>query len=202
MNKDNKKFIVETYFLKEALKYDLSLKEFIVLIYFENEYDSIFDVKKIAKATCINEKDVLTSFGLLLDKKIITLKSEKDENGKIVDKVLLDNLYKNAKEETKSKPKKDNSFYNEFQKLYAKQLSSMDFELINAWIKCYNEELILGALKEANYNGKQSLRYIDKILYEWKKNGIKTMDDLEKKTKEESKQIDDIVLDYDWLNEE
>ena len=53
MNKDNKKFIIETLFLKEALKYNLTLKEFIVLMYFDNDYDLTFDIKKIRHAAGI-----------------------------------------------------------------------------------------------------------------------------------------------------
>ena len=49
MNKDNKKFIIETLFLKEALKYNLTLKEFIFLMYFDNNYYLIFNIKKIYK---------------------------------------------------------------------------------------------------------------------------------------------------------
>ena len=70
MDKDNKKFIVETIFLKETLKRDLSLKEFIVLMYFDNEYEQSFDVKKVSKATCLSEQDVLTAFGSLMEKKL------------------------------------------------------------------------------------------------------------------------------------
>ena len=36
MFKDNKKLVVETIFISEALKLDLSLKEFLVLLYYEN----------------------------------------------------------------------------------------------------------------------------------------------------------------------
>ena len=71
MNKDNKKFIIETIFLKEALKQDLYLSEFLILVYFDNDYDSVFDVRKITKATCLKEEDVVSSFSKLLDKGII-----------------------------------------------------------------------------------------------------------------------------------
>ena len=59
MNKDNKKFVVETLFLKEALKYNLTLKEFLILMYFDNDYDLVFDVKKVSKAICLSEEDTL-----------------------------------------------------------------------------------------------------------------------------------------------
>ena len=49
----------------------------------------------------------------------------------------------------------------------------MEYEIINAWLlKGFSEELVLGALKEAVYNGVSSLRYIDKILFEWQKKAI------------------------------
>ena len=78
-------------------------------------------------------------------------------------------------------------------------------ELIGSWIDSgYSEELIKCALKEAVYNGVSNLRYIDKILYEWKKKGIKNSDDVLKdkqnfKKKTENKKTE--MFDYDWLNE-
>jgi len=211
MNKDNKKFIIETIFLKESLKYDLTLKEFLVLMYFDNDYDLSFDVKKISKATCINEKDVLTAFGSLLDKKLITLNSVKNESGKIIDKVSLENFYSDLKKTVKNQEKEElkNDVFSEFQKEYGKPLSGMDYEIINAWLNNgFTEELIIGALKEALYNGVASLRYIDKILYEWKKKGFTKMIDVDnhlKNRNEESTALDnydDSVLEFNWLDEE
>ena len=77
----------------------------------------------------------------------------------------------------------------------------MEYEIIGAYIdEGFREDLILAALKEAVYNGVTNLRYIDKILYEWQKKGIKEPDDLKIKNKKEKKQAKE-VFDYDWLNE-
>ena len=82
----------------------------------------------------------------------------------------------------------------------------MEYEIINAWIENgTSEETIILALKEATYNGVSNLRYIDKIISEWSKKGIKTREDVEKsrmnfKQKKENKPKNDI-LDYDWLND-
>ncbi len=211
MDKDNKKFIVETVFLKETLKRDLSLKEFIVLMYFDNEYEQTFDVKKVAKATCLSEQDVLTCFGNLMEKKLITINPEKDNRGKLIEKVSLENLYKDIKE-SESKKKEENSredFYNKFQANYGHNLTGMDLELINAWLSSgYSEEIILGALKEANYNGVATLRYIDKVLFEWKKKGFKDLKDVDNHIKQRSEDEDPEelyetkVFDYNWLDED
>ena len=59
------------------------------------------------------------------------------------------------------------------------------------------------ALKEAVFNGVSNLRYIDKILYEWKKKGLNSKEDVEnnrlqfQQKKVEKKEL----FDYDWLNE-
>ena len=211
MNKDNKKFIVETIFLKETLKRDLTLKEFIVLMYFDNEYEQTFDVKKVSKSTCLNEQDVLTAFGSLMEKKLITITPDKDNRGKLIEKISLDNLYNDIKE-TENKKKKESEkedFYTKFQENYGHNLTGMDLELINAWLVAgYSEELILGALKEANYNGVPTLRYIDKVLFEWKKKGFKDLKDvdnhLKKRAEEEhsEKLYETKVFEYNWLDED
>ena len=210
MDKDNKKFIVETIFLKETLKRDLTLKEFLVLMYFDNEYEQTFDVKKVSKATCLSEQDVLKSFGSLMEKKLITINPEKDNRGKIIEKVSLDNLYNGIKEnQNKQKAEKEkDDFYSKFQENYGHNLTGMDLELINAWLTSgYSEELILGALKEANYNGVPTLRYIDKVLFEWKKKGFKNLKDVDNHLKKRNDEEDDKlyeskVFEYNWLDED
>ena len=97
----------------------------------------------------------------------------------------------------------DTNIFDLFEKEFGRTLSSMEYEIIGAWLEAnFTEELITLALKEAIYNGVTNLRYIDKILYEWQKKGIKTKEDVtkqrEKFTKKEKKEE---IFDYDWLNE-
>ena len=82
--------------------------------------------------------------------------------------------------------------------------------MINGWlISGTPEEIVLGALREAIYNGVSNFRYIDKIIYEWEKKGFKTMDDVNKhiRSRREDKNKDKVIskkeqdiLDYDWLD--
>ena len=65
--------------------------------------------------------------------------------------------------------------------------------------------MITLALKEATYNGVSSLRYIDKIIYEWGKKGIKTKEQVEKDRKQFKNNENNNkkeLFDYDWLNNE
>ena len=91
-----------------------------------------------------------------------------------------------------------------FEKELGRTLSPMEYEIINGWLDVpFKEELIISALKEATYNGVSNLRYIDKILYEWKKKGINSKEDIEKNRNDfQNRKVESKPLfDYDWLND-
>ena len=69
--------------------------------------------------------------------------------------------------------------------------------------KGFKEELILAALKEAVYNGVPNLRYIDKVLYEWNRKGIKMPEDINKTyiLEKSTPVFESSILNFDWLNE-
>lgn len=207
MPKDNKKLVVESIFIKEALKRDLSLEEFLLLLYFDNAYDGKFDIKIISKVLNMSEEAIITAYSKLMSKKVITVKAEKNESGKVEEKVSLDNFYNEIKMDIKTSEKKESKedIFSIFENSFGRTLSGMDAEVINAWIdKGFSEELIKVALKEAVYNGAPNLRYIDKILHEWNRKGIKEVDDIKTKLYNdapEDKLFETSVFNFDWLNE-
>ncbi|MCR8842915.1 DnaD domain protein [Paenibacillus sp. SC116] len=66
-----------------------------------------------------------------------------------------------------------------FEKEFGRPLSPMECETIAGWIDDdhYSEPIILMALKEAVFAGKVHFRYIDRILLEWSRNKIRTVED-------------------------
>lgn len=204
---NNKKFVVEANFIKEACKLNLTLAEFLLLIYFENADDLTFDLDKICNKLKIERGDILVAFNNLLGNGIINLTSEKEDSGKRVDKVSLDGFYEKvieSKKKEKNKKLKENIF-STFEAEFRRPLTGTEFEIIKAWLeKMYDEDLILAALKEAVYNGATNIRYIDTILYEWNKKGLKTKEDVDNylNTRYENKKLEDTsVLDYNWLDD-
>ena len=103
MFKDNKKLVAETIFIKEALKLNLSLNEFLLLLYFDNSYDSIFDIALLSKTLNMSEEQILQAYGSLMAKKLIKVVAIKDGYGKVIEKVSLDNFYNEIKTEYKTK---------------------------------------------------------------------------------------------------
>lgn len=70
------------------------------------------------------------------------------------------------------------SIFSVFEQEFARPLSPMEFETISGWLDQdqYPEELVTLALKEAVFAGKIHFKYIDRILLEWSRNRIRTVD--------------------------
>lgn len=206
MNKDNKKLVAESLFIKEALNCKLSLEEFLVLLYFDNSFDSIFDVPSVAKTLKMSEEQVLEAFSKLIDKNLIKVDATPNNFGKVVEHISLDNYYNGIKTEVEKEKKetKKQDIFSKFESQFGRTLSGMDYEIIKAWLdKGFSEEMILGALNEASYNGVTSLRYIDKVLFNWQKLGFKTMDDVKNhlKNNNDSSLCETKVLNFNWLDD-
>ena len=209
MNKENKKLVVESLFIKEAFKRNLSLSEFLVLLYFDNSFDSIFDVANVSKTLMMSEEEVLNAFSSLLEKNLIKVDATPNQFGKVIEKINLDNYYyginsSDLKKDSKKVSSKDDIF-STFESKLGRTLSQMDYEIIKAWLENgSSKELVLEALDEALNNGVASLRYIDKIVYEWNKKGYKTVEDVKNHSKKngEGTVLGKDVLDYNWLDED
>jgi len=96
---------------------------------------------------------------------------------------LLDSLESkenqhNIKVEIKNTSDEEPSVFSIFEKEFGRLLSPFECETLTMWLDQdqHEESLIKAALKEAVMGGKLNFRYIDRILFEWKKNGINTLE--------------------------
>lgn len=187
--------------LQNYKKLKLTDKELIILIYLLGTNE--FNPEKISKDLNIKHLDVLKLIDDLTNKDILKISVK---SGKVCEEYIdLDEMYNklamNIINDKKEMPK--TTIYDKFEKEFGRTLSPMEYEIIGAWLDDnYNENLIELALKEAIYNGVSNLRYIDKILSQWRKKGIKTENDIKKEREKREKQNPKKeVFDYDWLNE-
>lgn len=182
-------------------KLKLTELELILLIYLLNS-DKIFNPKAISEYFGLELADVLEQINTLSDKGLVKIELKK--NGKIrEEQVNLEGLYQKMAFIAMEKDVSDNStIFDCFEKEFGRTLSPMEYELVNSWLEDNSVEIITLALKEAVYNGVSNFRYIDKILHDWNKKGIKTEKDLIKQRKPVRKnKVVDNSFDYDWLNE-
>ena len=200
--------VIPMYLLRNYKKFDLKMDEFIFLMYLYNIGNkSIFDTSKYSNDLDINNKDILKLVSVLVDKNYLSIDSIKNDK-KIMDEVInLDGFYnKISIFMIDKKESNDSNIFSDIEKEFGRTLSSIEYEIVKAWLdNNISEELIRLALKEAIYNGVFNLRYIDKILYEWSKKGIKNSKDVEKakkKFKDKNKDIDLELVDWNWFDEE
>jgi DNA replication protein len=202
--KDND-LLVPRILLSNYNNLKISDKELIVLIYLINEKELAFNPKKIGKDLNMPIDNVLEVISNLTSNDIIAIEMHKNNNVR-EEYITLEPLYnklafKVLNEEIKSEK---TNLFDTFEKEFGRTLSPIEYELIGGWQSGeFSDELIILALKEAVYNGVFNLRYIDRILYEWKKKGIKNKEDIEKDRQNfKTKKTDKELVDYDWLNED
>lgn len=200
-----KDFIVKPFLIKITKELNLSLNEFMLLIYFYNQEEPILNIEHINKTMGIKEEEIMESFTRLTAINLIEVKMIKDDKGIKKEVISLDNIIKNVTADiTKNiKTKEDNTIYSEFESEFGRPLSRMEYEIINDWLgNNTNTELILEALRLAVYNGTLNFRYISAILTDWRKKGYKSKSDLSTglKNTNEDKSLTDL-LESDWLNE-
>lgn len=198
----NNHLIIPNYFIKYYKKFDLENNELLMLIYLLNCNEKlILDNKKISKDLYLEENEVLNIISSLIEKNYISIEMSKN-NGIIEEYISLDLFYEKINSYLIENDKKDNSsdIYSKFEKEFGRTLSPVEYETISKWIESnISLELIEAALKEAILSGVNSIRYIDKILFEWNKKGYKTPSDIINKSKKD--EYIEEIYDYDWLNE-
>lgn len=150
------------------------------------------NMSEISERMGKKEADIFTLLHGLIQKKIITITSEKDESGKVFDRYSLHPLYKKVlllfeKNDNVREDDKGINLLEVFQQEFGRLLTPIEMQTIGEWLDRdrYSKELILEALKEAVLNQKYSLRYIDRILLSWSKKNIRTT----QQAKEESKRF-------------
>lgn len=200
-----KDYVIKKEFFPLIFEYKLTLEECLLLIYFMNQDSPTFDVELINKITYISVNKILDSFTSLTNKGLINIDVIKNGNG-VSEVVNLDAIYKTMVNNINKSNKVvvNNNIFEKFEKEFSRSLSPMEYEIINDWLdKNVSEEIILGALKEATYNGVTSLRYIDKIIYDWTKKGFKTMEDVNNHLKSRNALDKNVkeISDYNWLDE-
>ncbi len=203
----DKNYIIPNYIIKNYKKLNVGIDSFILLIYLLNCEEPIsFNIKKISDKTGLNKNEIILSIDDLKNKKIIDVKLTEDKDKKLEENIYIDPLYEkifmNIIDEKQESKEED--VYSNFEEEFGRTLSPIEFELINSWLETYNRDIIIEALKESVLNGVKNLKYIDRILFEWNKNGIKKVEQIQKNKEQYKKQKSEVVEipDFDWVNDE
>lgn len=187
----SKDFVINSNVIKCISNLDITLDEFLLVLYFIN-VSNYLNNDDIKDKLGFDDDKIFNTFSSLLNKKYIEMVVT-NKNGEVIEQIKLDPFYDRLLLNKKSEDK-SSDIYSLFESELARTLSSYEYELINKWLQQgVSEDTIKNALKEAILNDVRNFKYIDKIIYEWTKNGVK------KRVKEEKDNEE--MFDYDWLDD-
>ncbi len=206
----SKNIVIPLYLYRLYNKMNIKLEEFIFLMYLYNQGNKIlFDLGEIENDLGLDVKSVMSIIDRLTSNKLIRLDVVKNDKNVSEEYISLDDFYQKISllimEDINNKDNDNDEIFTTIEKEFARTLSPIEYEIVKAWLESgISEELIKEALKEATFNGVSNLRYIDKILYEWGKKGIKNKEDVEKNRNNKKINKDEKleVFEYNWLDDD
>lgn len=207
-----KPIIIPKILLRNYKKLNITEEELIILICLIGIGDKVPYNPIIFEAELAMDKfKGMQILNDLSEKGLVNIKVENNKSGKKQEYIYLDFLYSKllniliegtTEDDTESK---ENDIFTLFETELGRTISPMEVEIIKEWLHDgFTEELIKEALKEAIYNDARSLKYIDRILFNWKNKGIKTKEDILKEKRsfrKKSKPIEPLY-DYNWLEDD
>lgn len=206
--------VIPLYLLKNYKSLKINLDEFIFLMYLYNKGNRcLFDPNKYSIEINIDLSKVMEYIGNLTDKGLVKVEVIKNDKGVMEETVILDDFYNKISfimmEDYNKKDTDESEIFQYIEKEFGRTLGSIEIQIINAWLESnISEDLIKEALKEAVLNGVTNLKYMDTILYEWGKDGVKTVEDVEKRRKkrrnykDKTQDIDMDIVDWNWFDDE
>ncbi|HWL11666.1 MAG TPA: DnaD domain-containing protein [Ureibacillus sp.] len=165
------------------------------LLAFHAEYNDFPTPNDLAKRLYFSENDISLKLQRLMQKGFLEITQGIDGNGIVYEKYsvyplwerILDYLEASAiQKEIEVEKNEEGEIFAIFEQEFGRLLSPMEIETISMWIDTdhHSPSIIKAALKEAVLAGKISLRYIDRILFEWKKKNITSVKQVEKHTEQ------------------
>ena len=204
--------VIPMYRYKLFPKLNIDLETFLFLMYLYNLGEKIiFNPNNLSNEFGISLEKLLIYIDKLTSTNLINFEIIKNDKNISEEYLSLSFFYEKISMllmENSNKLCEDSidvTIFDIIEKEFGRVLSPIEYEIIKAWTESnISKELIVEALKESVFNGVTNLRYIDKILYEWQKKGIKTKEDVEKNRKkfkeEKDKKIE--VFEYNWLEDD
>ncbi|MBC2201231.1 DnaD domain-containing protein [Listeria welshimeri] len=184
--------------VKNYAKIGLNEMELVLLIQiqsFASEAEFFPSMEMLTDRITLRLEETIKTMDSLLKKGVIAIEQSQDHSlmiseqynlaplwGKLV--ALYENREADAKQEKQIE--RQTNLYSLFETEFGRPLSPMEAEMLSAWLDQdhTSPDLIKEALKEAVISQKLNFRYIDRILLNWSKQGVKTIEDAKRVAEE------------------
>lgn len=211
-----KPIVITQELLKHYRKINLTHEELVLVLQFQIEHVTI---EQVALQMGITVPEVLSLLSVLIQKKLVTTKMDEQTNQVVY---LFDNIFQNLAQLLLSNTQQETIVIKQediadlmqmFSTEFGRNLSPTEFDMITSWLQDdkYSISLIKEALKEAVLSNVYNLRYMDRILLEWDRKQIKTVEQVKQQKQQYKREqsldtkielTDEIVnlLSQDWLS--
>lgn len=210
-NLKEKPIIIPRILFQNYKKLNITAEELMVLICIIDQgnkvlYNPLYFTEEIG----MDKYEIMQIINDLAERGIIEVKVETNKSGKKEEYIYLDFLYNKIFNllidlQLGSNKTINSDIFTTFETELGRTISPMEVQIIKDWIHDgTTEELIKEALKEAIINNVRNLKYIDRILFNWRSKGFKTKADILKDKKNFRKPTKKVepMFDYNWLEDE
>ncbi|UOQ93549.1 DnaD domain-containing protein [Halobacillus shinanisalinarum] len=218
----NHQLMIPKQLLTEYRRLGLDEKELAVLLQIHRFYldgNPFPTPEELAGYLSFSSQDCSKVLRSLIQKQLITIEQKHSEqlvrNESYSLEPLWEKLFAQHKHSYTTEEEQAGSLFSLFEQEFGRPLSPFEIENINIWLDQEEQEpsLIKAALREAVLMGKLNFKYIDRILREWKRKGIQTVDQARqhgkqfrqgqaKNSSSQAKPKRDVSLYYNWLEED
>ncbi|EIT1173894.1 DnaD domain-containing protein [Listeria innocua] len=176
----------------------LNENELVLLLQIQSfaaEAEFFPSMEMLTDRTTLRLEDTIKKMDSLLKKGVVAIEQSKDNSLMISEQYNLEPLwgklvafYENVEADNRQdqEVEQQTNLYSLFEAEFGRPLSPMEAEMLSAWVDQdrTSPDLIKEALKEAVISQKLNFRYIDRILLNWSKQGVKTIDDAKRVAEE------------------
>ncbi|UEX89160.1 DnaD domain-containing protein [Staphylococcus ratti] len=200
----------------------LNEADLIILIKILHAYDVSNlqpSIETLKQGTTMQETEITMIIQKLIRLDLLSMKVQKNNEGKFSEFINLDGFFNQFSQilaqETQYLEKEDETahfkqLFTKIESAFGRALSPLEIETLSQWLDVdqYHYQLIEVAIDEAISHNKLSLKYIDRILLNWQKNNVTSVEDtkpIRAKFKIQSQQGPKKIENFpkfDWLNGE
>ncbi|HLR41695.1 MAG TPA: DnaD domain-containing protein [Pseudogracilibacillus sp.] len=161
----------------------LGLHEYDVMVLlqihrFQHELNEFPTPAEIASYLTITEAQCIEILRKLMERNYLAIIQQKNEQGILSEIYSLDPLWQQLFAQKQSKEDDEGAIFILFEQEFGRPLSPFEIETINVWLDEdeMKPALIKAALRESVLMSKLNFKYIDRILREWKRKGIHSVE--------------------------
>ena len=195
---EQKNIPIPSLFFSMYKEVGVSDEEALVLVHvmaFQAEGIEFPTPMMVEQRTQFDQNTVSMHYQRLMQKGLLQLKQEADGNGLLCEKFSLYPIWERILtkleqqvivKEQAERTLDDRSIFAMLEQELGRLLSPIEIETVSMWFDQdgHSPEVVKEAIKEAVLANKSSLRYIDRILFEWKKKQFKTIEQIQKHTEQ------------------